>query len=126
LQAYPFRMTPQNMARYKDDENYSFWTMIKEGYDHFELTKVPPKVDVCGRNYVFNRLPTAGQSFRAAEACPASSMPDTLTASYKALQQQEKAVFDQAVARANGKTPMDSILGPKEASLVADWSMRRA
>ena len=37
----------QNMARYRNDPNYPFWQMLKEGYDQFEITKTPPKVDVC-------------------------------------------------------------------------------
>ena len=55
IQAFPFRMTAANMARYRNDPNYEFWKMLKEGYDHFEITKVPPKVDVCEKRYVFNQ-----------------------------------------------------------------------
>ena len=36
LQAYPFRMTPLNMAKHRNNPNMPFWKMIKEGYDHFE------------------------------------------------------------------------------------------
>ncbi len=54
IQAFPFRMTPENMARHRDDPNMDFWRMLKDGYDTFELTRVPPKVDVCDRRYVFN------------------------------------------------------------------------
>jgi len=35
LQAYPFRMTPVNMAKHRNNPNMPFWKMIKEGYDHF-------------------------------------------------------------------------------------------
>ena len=55
IEAFPFRMTAANMARYRGDPNYKFWEMLKEGYDHFEITKVPPKVDVCEKRYVFNQ-----------------------------------------------------------------------
>lgn len=34
LQAYPFRMTPVNMAKHRNNPNMPFWKMIKEGYDH--------------------------------------------------------------------------------------------
>jgi murein L,D-transpeptidase YafK len=44
IEAFPFRMTAANMARYRKDPNYAFWKMLKEGYDYFEITKVPPKV----------------------------------------------------------------------------------
>ncbi|RWD98939.1 MAG: murein L,D-transpeptidase, partial [Mesorhizobium sp.] len=56
IQAFPFRMTAANMARYRNDPNYEFWKMLKVGYDNFEITKVPPKVDVCEKRYVFNQV----------------------------------------------------------------------
>jgi len=40
FQAYPFRMTPINMAKHPvNNPNMAFWKMIKEGYDHFEVTR---------------------------------------------------------------------------------------
>jgi murein L,D-transpeptidase YafK len=54
LQAYPFRMTPANFARHRNNPNLAFWKMLKEGSDHFEVTHQEPKVDVCDRHYVFN------------------------------------------------------------------------
>lgn len=32
VQAYPFRMTPQNLAAHRDDPNFGFWKNLKEGY----------------------------------------------------------------------------------------------
>ena len=37
-----------------------FWEMLREGYDSFELTKIPPKVDFCEKKYVFNRVAESG------------------------------------------------------------------
>ena len=54
IQAFPFRMTPQNMARHRNSPHMAFWRMLKIGYDHFEVTRQEPKVDVCDRRYVFN------------------------------------------------------------------------
>jgi murein L,D-transpeptidase YafK len=54
IQAYPFRMTPANMARHRTNPNLAFWKMIKEGNDHFEATHLEPKIDVCDRHYVFD------------------------------------------------------------------------
>src|SRR5581483_5841531 len=34
IQAYPFRMTPANMARHRNNPNMAFWKMLKEGNDH--------------------------------------------------------------------------------------------
>ncbi|MBO6717222.1 MAG: hypothetical protein JJ913_04615 [Rhizobiaceae bacterium] len=127
VQAYPFRMTAENMARYRDDPNYEFWTMLKEGYDHFEITKVPPKVDVCGRRYVFNSLPVEGRSFSATSACPAMTTPEPLQTAYQSYQTQYQAAFSAALGDAASKrTPSPTIQGIREAALVADWSRRRA
>ena len=54
IQAYPFRMTPANLARHHTNPNMAFWKMLKEGNDHFEATHLQPKVEVCNRRYVFD------------------------------------------------------------------------
>src|ERR671928_982131 len=38
IQAYPFRMTPVNMAKHRDSPHMQFWKMLKQGYDRFEVT----------------------------------------------------------------------------------------
>ncbi len=57
IQAYPFRLTPANIARHRNNPNMPFWMMLKEGNDHFEVTHLEPKVDVCDRHYVFDAEP---------------------------------------------------------------------
>jgi murein L,D-transpeptidase YafK len=54
VQAYPFRMTAANFARHRNNPNIPFWKMLKEGNDHFEVSRQEPKVDVCEKRYVFN------------------------------------------------------------------------
>ena len=54
IQAYPFRLTPANLARHRTNPNMDFWKMLKIGNDHFEATHLEPKVDVCNRSYVFD------------------------------------------------------------------------
>ena len=127
IQAFPFRMTAANMARYKDDRNYAFWTMLKEGYDHFEITKVPPKVDVCEKRYVFNQMAADGSTFSPTATCPATTQPQSLQVAYKSYQ----ATYDAAFKAARGTlmkptAPAPTIAGLEEAALVADWSRRRA
>lgn len=53
FQSYPFRMSANNLARYRADENMPFWKNLKEGSDHFEVTKREPKVAVCSARYAF-------------------------------------------------------------------------
>src|SRR5580704_6284014 len=65
VQAYPFRMTPENLARHRTSPNLAFWMMLKIGNDHFETTHLESKVDVCNRNYVFDadQPPNASKPF---------------------------------------------------------------
>lgn len=53
FQSLPFRMTPQNLAKYRADENMPFWKNLKEGSDYFEVTKREPAVSVCSNRYAF-------------------------------------------------------------------------
>ncbi len=78
VEAFPFRMTPENMAKHRNDPNMPFWLMIKEGYDHFEALGQPPKVDVCDHRYIFNSVPAEGRSFIPSAACPPMSMPEPI------------------------------------------------
>lgn len=126
IQAFPFRMTAANMARYRNDPNYEFWTMLKEGYDHFEITKVPPKVDVCEKRYVFNRIPEGGAQFgSASDPCPPFTQPDSLKTAYQSYRSTYEAAFSSAV-NSNVPAPKPTIAGLKEASLVSEWTRKRA
>lgn len=125
VQAFPFRMTAANMARYRNDPNYEFWKMLKVGYDHFELTKVPPKVDVCDRRYVFNQIPVDGQPFNPTGACPASSQPDSLKVAYTSYQSTYEAAFNSAL-KSSTPAPKPTIAGLKEAHIVSEWTRKRA
>jgi murein L,D-transpeptidase YafK len=75
VQAYPFRLTPANLARHRNNPNLDFWKMLKIGNDHFETTHLEPKVDVCNRLYVFDAQPPPNSRgpfvFNPAGKCPA-------------------------------------------------------
>ena len=65
MQAYPFRMSAQNMANYRADPNIDFWRQLKEGSDHFEATAHEPRVSVVGARYAFaERTPELEQIAR--------------------------------------------------------------
>jgi murein L,D-transpeptidase YafK len=53
FQAFPFRMTAQNMAKYRTDKNIDFWRQLKEGSDRFEATGEEPVVSVVAGRYAF-------------------------------------------------------------------------
>lgn len=80
LQIFPFRMTPQKLAAYSTNPNIEFWRNIKEGYDRFELGKVPPNWDVCEKKYVFELKSEDGTPLDAVAACPPRSNDPLLTA----------------------------------------------
>ena len=63
FQSYPFRMTAENMAKFRNDPNIGFWQNLKEGSDYFEALREEPKVGQCGTKYVF------GGADAAAGAC---------------------------------------------------------
>jgi murein L,D-transpeptidase YafK len=75
IQAYPFRLTPANLARHRTNPNMDFWKMLKIGNDHFEATRLEPKVEVCDRRYVFDayQLPNSSKPlvFDPTAKCPA-------------------------------------------------------
>jgi murein L,D-transpeptidase YafK len=81
VQAFPFRMTNANMARHRNNPHLAFWRMLKEGSDHFEVTKLEPKIDVCSRRYVFNAVPNDPMKpFDPDQACPAFALQPEIAA----------------------------------------------
>ena len=103
LQAYPFKMTPANMARHRNNPNMPFWKMIKEGNDHFEVTKQEPKVDFCEKKYVFDaaRPPDATRDlvFDAAARCPAYVIPQEVADAVREKQATDLAETAQLIAK---------------------------
>ena len=77
VHAFPFRMTEANLARHAKSPWLRFWRNLKEGYDHFELTRQVPAVAVCNRRYVVNvTMPTIMPVRLDPEgACPAFQRP---------------------------------------------------
>lgn len=66
---FPFRMTAPNMKRHTEHVARSTWKPLKEAYDDFARSQIPPKVGICGKRYVVNAvMPLNGA---ADDACPA-------------------------------------------------------
>lgn len=99
VEAFPFRMTADNMARHQTNPNFEFWKMLKVGYDHFEITHRPPVVAICNHTYVFNQIATDGKPFSPSGQCPAMSTPSEMTLAYASYQ----AKYDQEFAAAQKK-----------------------
>ena len=130
VQAFPFRFTPTNFARHRNNPNMPFWRMLKEGSDHFEVTRQEPKVDVCEKRYVFNadapqvstassgiklgtpwggfqeqKVQQASLKFNPTAKCPAYEVSPDVLAEVKAKQRQD----DQQIASLSSRVSLAPI-----------------
>ncbi|CAH0343516.1 hypothetical protein ACQKP1_25030 [Allorhizobium sp. NPDC080224] len=117
VQAYPFRMTTENMTLHRDNENLSFWRTLKEGYDVFELTREQPKVSVCGRRYMFNKEFVGGEPRYPLEACPASAASSD--PALMARMAEETQRLEAALQQAGGSTVSSYVDGGMHPSFRA-------
>ena len=103
LQAYPFKMTPANMAKHRNNPNMPFWKMIKEGNDHFEVTKQEPKVDFCEKKYVFDAIKKPGATrdlvFDASAKCPDYAISDEIADAVRGKQATDLAETARLIAK---------------------------
>lgn len=90
VHAFPFRMTPENMALHTQNKHFAFWQTLKQGYDYFELTRMPPKVAVCNRRYHVN-VDWEGGRPHPNRACPRFKRPD-LNPFWPAIGEEELAM----------------------------------
>jgi murein L,D-transpeptidase YafK len=103
LEAFPFRMTALNMAKHRNNSNFAFWKMLKEGYDHFEATKQEPKVAVCEKHYVFDAAAPANASkplsFNAKGQCPAYELDKNVADAVLDRRRHEQYQMAEYIAR---------------------------
>jgi murein L,D-transpeptidase YafK len=119
LEALPFRMTPEKMAIFSKHKDFAFWQMLKEGYDYFELTKTPPKVDFCEKKYVFNRSAADGNALSVNGACP-SPNAGNFAATYQSYEQKYQTSY-AAAAKKYANTPFPLVQGGKSRPLNVKW-----
>jgi murein L,D-transpeptidase YafK len=112
VQAYPFRMTPLNMAKHRTNPNMPFWKMIKQGYDHFEVTRQEPKVDVCEKRYVFNATAPGGAAtplnFSPRAQCPVYEVPQDIWAAVNEKQRADELKLAELTAQGSPVAPIKS------------------
>jgi murein L,D-transpeptidase YafK len=58
VHAFPFRLSQAQLAARAHHPCAGEWAGLKEGYDLFEATRVPPRIAVCGGRYAVG--PSAG------------------------------------------------------------------
>ena len=132
IQAYPFRMTPLNLVKHRDNPNMPFWRMLKEGNDHFEVTHLEPKVDVCEQRYVFDAEPVGGvangptrnesvrwqgnglaaattavaPSFDPTGWCPAYAIPQEIALAVAAKNRRDESRMTELLSRGTSAVPV--------------------
>jgi murein L,D-transpeptidase YafK len=97
MQSYPFRMTAENLAKHRLDSNIAFWKEIKNGADHFEVTKTEPSVLVCGKHYVFDAH--TDREVEASQPCPALQRDGQVESDVAAKEASDDATVAQLVAQ---------------------------
>ena len=100
MQSLPFRMTAENLAKYRLDPNIHFWKELKVGVDNFDLTKQEPQVAVCNRHYQFNASPVdPKQKLDAVSACPPLHIDASVASALTAKQRADDAQVAELVAK---------------------------
>jgi murein L,D-transpeptidase YafK len=102
LQSYPFHMTAENMAKFRLDPNIDFWKNLKDGSDHFEVTKNEPTVLVCGKHYVFDA--TTKDEVSGSEPCPSLKRDESVEA--QVAEKENKDENKVAELAASGVKPI--------------------
>jgi murein L,D-transpeptidase YafK len=112
VQAYPFRLTAANLARHRDNPNMAFWKMIKVGSDHFEVSHLEPKIDVCEKHYVFDAVPPAGSTkplaFTPTGRCPAYEVDPQIAGPAMDKQQNDEYQLAQLARQNVATVPIDT------------------
>src|SRR5260370_6709750 len=107
-----------------------FWKMIKEGYDHLEVTRQGQKVDFCEKKYVFDaaKPPDAKRDpvFDASAKCPAYVIPDEVADAVREKQQEDQAETAKLISRgtpvARANTGIDGGMNRVFAAKIPDGS----
>jgi murein L,D-transpeptidase YafK len=111
IQAYPFRMTPANLARHRNSPNMAFWKMIKVGDDHFLVSHMEPKVDVCEKHYVFDAQAPAGGKplvFTPSGRCPVYEVDPAIASAASDKQRNDEYQLAQLVSRDVPTAPLST------------------
>jgi hypothetical protein len=96
-------MTALNMAKHRNNSNFAFWKMIKEGYDNFEATHQEPKVAVCEKRYLFDAVAPENASrplkFDARGQCSVFQLDPTIADAVLDHHRQEQVQMANYIAR---------------------------
>jgi len=102
-------MTALNMARHRNNPNFKFWKMLKQGYDDFEATHQEPKVAVCEKRYVFDAAPLPGHQgplrFSPHGKCPAFQLDPMIASAVTSYRRQQEVQMASYISRRVAEAP---------------------
>lgn len=70
VHVFPYRMSDQNIALHADAVWKDFWSDLKQGYESFERTRLPPSISVCNKRYLVRDTLPGGVQDTGIALCP--------------------------------------------------------
>jgi hypothetical protein len=103
-------MTPDNLARHRNNPNMAFWKMLKVGDDHFLVSHQEPKVDVCEKHYVFDAQGPDGKplNFSPTGRCPAYEVNPAVATLANEKQRNDEYQLAQLISRDVPTVPLNN------------------
>ena len=74
VHVFPFRMSAENIAAQAGEVWSEFWNDLKQGYESFERTRLPPVVSVCGKRYRVEDAVAGRSEDAGVELCPVDAI----------------------------------------------------
>lgn len=114
VQAFPFRMTPENLALHRDNPHLEYWRMLKQGNDLFEITRLEPRVSVCDGRYAFTMpvFPPSGRSvvtsFATENRCENEQVQSGIAQAVDRKRRSDDRRFEELVAQGGRTAPVRS------------------
>jgi len=118
LHIFPFRMTDKNMAIFASNKWFGFWQNLRQGYDNFERSHVPPRISVCGKRYLI-------EDANPDEIDALGRMRKLKMVSYENAKAGDRCVAPRP-GSAIGLEASSRPIGPAAAGLVSEGTLRHA
>ncbi len=113
FQSYPFRMTAENLAKHRMDQNIAFWKNLKEGYDTFEVTKDELRVAVGRGRYEFNVDPDTASVVAQKRAQDEQQVAELVSKGEKPI----KLVYNDGDTHESFRTALANVTGVTDSKL---------
>jgi murein L,D-transpeptidase YafK len=113
FQSYPFRMTAENLAKHRLDQNIGFWKNLKEGSDTFEVTKDELRVAVANRRYVFDADESVATAVAHKQRQDEQEVADLIAKGEKPI----KLVYNDGDTHESFRTALANVTGVTDSKL---------